>query len=87
MISACIARKISQRCEEYTNKLDNYKKNLDSLIRTAASAGKTVVEFEIENAVADKNSIVNDLKRVLGYEKYSVHETISREKHILKISW
>lgn len=32
MISAYKAREISQRCGEYMNILDNYKKDLDSLM-------------------------------------------------------
>lgn len=43
MMPAYKAREISQRCGEYMNKLDNYKRDLDSLIRTAASVGKTVI--------------------------------------------
>lgn len=86
MIPAYKARELSQRCGEYMNKLDNYKRDLDSLIRTAASVGKTVIEFEIKEK-EDKNSIVNDLKRELAHEKYSVYETVTPEKHILKISW
>lgn len=86
MMPAYKAREISQRCGEYMNKLDNYKRDLDSLIRTAALVGKTVIEFEIKEK-EDKNSIVNDLKRELAHEKYSVYETVTPEKHILNISW
>lgn len=86
MIPAYKAREISQRCGVYMNKLDNYIKDLDSLIRSAAALGKTAIEFEIKEK-EDKNSIVNDLKRELAKEKYSVHENITPEKNILKISW
>lgn len=86
IMSAYKAREISQRCGTYMNKLDNYIKDLDSLIRSAATLGKTVIEFEIKEK-EDKNSIVNDLKRELAKEKYSVHENITPEKYILKISW
>lgn len=86
MISAYKAREISQRCGEYMNILDNYKKDLDSLIRTAASVGKTAIEFEIKEK-GEKESIANDLQRVLCQEKYSVHKVVTPEKHILKISW
>lgn len=86
MIPAYKAREISQRCGEYMNKLDSYKKDLDSLIRTAASVGKTVIEFEIKER-GEKESIANDLKRVLVKEKYSVNKIVTPEKHILKISW
>lgn len=86
MIPAYKAREISQRCGEYMNILDNYKKDLDSLIRTAASAGKTAIEFEIKEK-GEKESIANDLQRVLSQEKYSVHKVVTPEKHILKISW
>lgn len=34
------AREISQRCGAYMNKLDNYIKDLDSLVRSVASVGK-----------------------------------------------
>lgn len=86
MISAYKAREISQRYGEYMNILDNYKKDLDSLIRTAASLGKTVIEFEIKEK-GEKERIANDLQRVLSQEKYSVHKVVTPEKHILKISW
>lgn len=86
MIPAYKAREISQRCGEYMNILDNYKKDLDSLIRTAASVGKTAIEFEIKEK-GEKESIANDLQRVLSQEKYSVHKVVTPEKHILKISW
>lgn len=86
MISAYKAREISQRCGEYMNILDNYKKDLDSLIRTAASLGKTVIEFEIKEK-GEKERIANDLQKVLSQEKYSVHKVVTPEKHILKISW
>ena len=86
MIPAYKAREISQRCGEYMNKLDNYVKDLDSVIRSATTVGKTVVEFEVKEN-KDKNSIVHDLKRILAENKYSVHERITSIKHILEISW
>lgn len=86
MIPAYKAREISQKCGEYMNKLDSYRKELDSTIRSAASVGKTVIEFEIKER-GEKESIANDLKRVLVEEKYSVNKIVTPEKHILKISW
>lgn len=61
MITAKIARYISERCNEYMEKLKNYKYDVEELIRERTSAGRTTASFEVKES-DDRYSISHDLK-------------------------
>lgn len=86
MITAKRARDISERCDEYMEKLKNYKEDIEDLIKSIAITGRTITSFEVKES-DDRYSIVHDLKKILLENGYHVHEKISSEKIILEISW
>ena len=86
MITAKIARYVSERCNEYMEKLKNYKYDVEELIMERTSAGRTTASFEVKES-DDRYSISHDLKKILLENNYHVHEKISPDKIILDISW
>ena len=86
MITARQARDISEKCSDYMKKLEKYEKNIEDLIKITAITGQTVAYYEVRRD-KDYYSVMNDLKRILLDNNYSVKVNDYSDKFVLKISW
>lgn len=86
MITASKARNLSQRCEEYMNKLAYYEEQIENLIRDTAMTGRTIAEYSFPSD-SDKFSLIHDLKKILFENRYQVKEKQTPKEHIIMISW
>lgn len=86
MITASKARSLSQRCEEYIDKLAHYEEQIENLIKDTTMTGRTIAEYSFPSD-SDKFSLIHDLKKILLGNEYQVQEKQTPKEHIIMISW
>lgn len=86
MITASQARSLSQRCEEYIDKLAHYEEHIENLIKDTTMTGRTIAEYSFPSD-SDKFSLIHDLKKILIDNGYQIQEKQSPREHVLMISW
>lgn len=86
MINAKKARELSQRCEEYCNKLIEHIKTIESWIKDCAHTGGSVITYNLWDE-GDQASIAYDLEEKLREYGYRVGVLRSNNGYSLQIRW